>query len=555
MDTVEKLSKYKQRLSDLKSDFESWRSHYIDLQSYIMPRKGRYLSNEGTDEDNDGSKVNSNIINATGTDSANILAACMQGGTTSPSRPWYRLTLADKDIAEERDVKSWLYEVRLRMLTVFSRSNFYEAMYNLYHDLGIFGTSAMIIEPDFNTVIRCVPLTAGEYYIDLDSSRRPNTLYRRFSLTVSQIVEKFGIDNVSNGVRSMWENKSLQERIMVVHAIQPRQLFDPNKSDKFNMPYESVYFEESSNGTKFLREGGYKAIPFIAPRWNVAGSDVYGRSPGMLALGDIKQLQKMEEKKLRALDKMVDPPMVGPSSLKKQGGGTIVSGGMNYVDAIQGQQGFGPAYQVNPNVRDLAFDIERTEQRIKRFFYVDLFISILNESKTMTAREVIERSNEKMLLLGPVIEKIQTEGLNIAIERTFNIMNDFNMIPDPPSNLNIDDLKIEYIGLLAQAQRATAVTAIEQLLGFVGSAAALDQTALDKIDVDEAIERYSLLIDADPDIVRSEDEADEIRKIKQQQIEAAQAMQTGQAMADTAETLSKAKVEDNNVLNMLMQMR
>lgn len=544
------LKKYRTELAQLREDAETWRTHWKEIAEYMFPRKGRYLTNPD-EESNSGKKKHSKIINGSANDALRIIAAGMQGGLTSPSRPWFSLTLADEDLMEIESVRNWLHNVRNSMLAVYARSNFYGSLHGMYKELAAFGTAVMLIEEDFETVIRARPMTIGEFFLSLNSKYRPDTLYRQFSMTARQMIEDFGEDNVSDQVKSAMEADKGETRFEVIHCIYPNAEVNTSKDDYRGKAFASVYFEFKNVGDNFLKRSGYDSIPFVAPRWDITGVDVYGNSPGMEALGDVKMLQKMEEKKLKALDKMVDPPMNAPTELKKKGG-TIVAGGVNYIDVAQGQQGFTPAYQVTPNTRDTAFEIDRVELRIRRFFFNDLFLSVLATDKKMTATEVSHRYEEKMLMLGPVLERLQAELLDPMIERTFEIMTKFNLLPPPPKEIAGREIEVKYISLLAQAQKMVGITGIEQTSMFVGTLAGVNPEVVDKLDFDEAVDQYADMVGVPPKIIRSDDKVLKMREQRAaQQAQAQEAVMAAQRV-DNAKKLSETKVGENNALDNIM---
>jgi hypothetical protein len=542
-------TKYRRRYRQFSDEIESqgWRSHWQELQDFFLPRKGRYLSGDSANESNTGAKRNLKIINGISCDSLRILAAGMQGGLTSPSRPWFRLTLSDQDLAGSTEVKTWLHLVRQILLNIFQRSNFYGVTHSGYAELAVFGTWSMLMEEDFQSVIRCRPFTCGEYMLGLDSTYRPDSVYRRFRMTVRQMVQEFGLKACSDAVQTAYQNGQTEQLVDIVHAIQPSDFTQTARRD---MKYDSVYFEDKRSTGEILKKSGYRICPFVAPRWDVTSTDVYGRSPGMDALGDVKMLQKMEEKKLKALDKLVDPPMVAPSSMRKHGV-TIVPGGINYVDTLGegGLKGFGPAYQVQPDLQDMAFELDRVETRVRRFFFNDLFLSILTNNKTMTATEVAERHEEKLLVLGPVLERLQSEMLDPIIERVFDIALELGMLPPPPQALSGQPLKVEYISLLAQAQKLIGVSGVQQVVGFAVGVAPVAPEIMDKLDLDAAVGEMADMHGINPKIVRGDDEVGAIRQGRQQQMAAAAAMQTAQAGAATAKDLGTTPMGDGTALD------
>lgn len=547
---------YRRRHTELRDEIvnEGWLAMYKDLSEYMMPRRGQYLSGDERDT-RSGARKESKIINGSAHDALRIIAAGLQSGLTSPARPWFKLGLPDADLMEYGPVRDWAYKVRERMLYVLARSNFYGAMHGQYGELALFGTSAMMIEEDFRTVLRCRPFTIGEFMLACDSQYRVNTLYRQFSASARQLVDEFGKDKVSEAVVEAVKNGSLGRRFEIVHLIQPNGQFDPNKRNVDGKSYESAYFELKADPDKLLRRAGYDGLPFAASRWDVTGVSVYGNSPGMTALGDAKMLQKMEEKKLKALDKMVDPPMNAPASMKNKGG-TIISGGVNYIDVAQGQQGFTPTYTVNPDFQKIAFEIDRVEQRIRRFFFNDLFMAVLQEDKKMTATEVAKRHEEKLVVLGPVIERLQSEVLDNIIDRTFEIMMRQDMIPPPPPEIAGMPLKVEYIGLLSQAQKMVGTTAIESVANFAVALAPVVPAILDKFDVDEAMDQYGDMLGVAPNVIRSDDEVDKLRASRAQEEQAqkmAERAQSVNQMASAAQTASETVAPGGgNMLEQLM---
>jgi len=547
--------KYKARFKELKDEFSSFRGTYKAIADVMAPYKGRYLTTD-TERANDGKRKDQHIINGIAKIARRTLAAGMQGGMTSQSRPWFVLSLPDKSLADYGPVKIWLHVVRDLMLDVFQRSNFYGATYAIYDEIGTFGTASMLVEEDFSTVIRCRPFTIGEYMIALDERYRPDTLFRQYSLSARQLEATFGKANLSEKVtRALDSSKGRDSRFDVIHAIQPNNEFDKTKADARGKKFESVYFEQScgdgAEEDKLLRKSGYEDIPFVAPRWEVIGVDSYGIGCGHDAVGDNNMLQKLEEKKLKQLDKHTDPAMNAPTSMKNSGGGTIVSGGVNYIDPMQGSQSFVPTYQTNPNIQPVAVEIENVIQRLQKFFYNDLFLAILGSDKNMTATEIAQRHEEKLMMLGPVIERLESEMLNVVIERTFNIMQRFGLIPPPPPELEGMDIKIQYISLLAQAQKMVGTTGIEQVASFTGNLAALYPEVRHKFNPFQAMDEYSDMVGLPPSIIRSTEEAQELMNQERQQAQMQLQAEQGMQAVNAAKALSETEVGNNSALDVL----
>lgn len=526
-------------LSALTTEHTSWRSHYIELQQFVLPRSGRFLETDV----NKGGKKNSSILDNTATLSARTLASGMMAGITSPARPWFRLSPNDPGMKEFAPVKNWLAQVEKLLLEIFARSNIYSALHSSYGELGTFGSSPIFIQEDFEDVIRAYPFTVGSYYLANNERLKVDTIYRKIPMTVIQVVSKFGINNVTQATRTLYERKQFQQWVTVVHAVEPNLSRDISKIDNRNMSTRSDYWEEGSGNDLYLSRGGFEENPIVTPRWDVLGNDVYGRSPGMDALGDVKQLQVQQRKKAKGIAKQIDPPMVGSSSLEGKPSNTL-PGGVTYTDITATGAGFTPAYQINFNLNDLKEDIYETQTRIKRAFYEDLFLMLAqSDRRQITAREVEEKHEEKLLMLGPVMERLNDELLDPLIDRTFNIAMRAGILPPIPKELEGSDLKVEYISIMAQAQKLVGTSGLERLAGFAGQLAQFDPSVLDKIDGDQMIDEYSDMLGTPPGVVNSDEEVEEMRQAQQAQAQRQQQLDMAGQVAATAKTAGDVNTE------------
>ena len=546
---TKKLSKLKARHTQLSDDAEAngWRSHWKEIAEFISPESGRYLMSdtEKQNKHNTGAKLHDKILNSTASDAVSILAAGLQSGLTSPSRPWFVLTTQDETLAEVDSVRQWLHDVRQQMLDVLSTSNFYSAVHTIFQELPTFSTACIFMDEDAEKLVRFRPLTIGEYLLANDNQLKAKVMYRQFVFTAYQMVEKFGVNNVPEEVRLAYENEQKDNTYEIVHVIEPNDGFTNDKR-----PYLSYYYVLTAD--KFLSESGYHSQPFAAPRWMVIGTDTYGRKgPGMKMLGDIKMLQTLEKKEIKAIDKMIDPSMNVPADMSKKAA-DLRPGGQNVYDPTGGSKGITPTHMVSVPIEQVSRKIMTVEERIRRGFYNDLFLAILGSDKNMTATEVVRKHEEKLLMLGPVVEALQTELLDPIIDRVFDLMLRNGILPEIPQEMSDQDIKVEYVGILAQAQKIVSTTALEQTAAFIGNLAAVKPEALDKLNVDELIDQYSNSLGTPPAIIHSDDEVAEIRAAKARAAQAAQMMQNAQVGAQAAKTLSEADTGTNNALTAIM---
>jgi hypothetical protein len=519
-----------QRWGALKQERSSWMGQWMDVSANLLPVNGRYFISDR----NRGFKRFNTIYDSTGTRALRILSAGMMSGMTSPSRPWFRLSVSDTDLMQYQPVKVWLNAVTDQVGDVMAKSNLYRVLHSMYEELGAFGTSAALIADDYKNVIHLHPFTIGEYAIATNWKGEVTTLYREFDNTVGAIVKEFGLDNCSSAVKSAYQRGALDQWITLVHAIEPRTDRDPAKKDSINMPWRSVYFERASTNKSVLRESGYKSFPCVCPRWQTAGGDIYGVSPGMEALGDIKGLQSQEFRKLLAIDYQSNPPIQVPSSMKNRET-ELFPGGVSYYDAQAGSQGIKTAYEVPLNISNLLASQQDTRQRVNAAFFSDLFMMISGQDTgRMTATEVTARNEEKMLMLGPVVERLNNELLDPLVETVFERLLTANLLPPPPEELQGHDLNIEYVSMLSQAQKSVATNSIDRFVGALGQLAQIRPDILDKFDPDHWVDLYSDKLGIDPELIIP---GEQVAMIRQQRAASQQQAQQQEAMMNASQTV------------------
>ena len=537
--------KYIKRLGSMKLERESYYAHWKKITDTLLPRSGRYF----LEDRNDGERRNTDIYDSTATRALNILAAGMMAGMSSPARKWFNLGLADRDLMQYQPVKEWLNQAAEVLREVFSRSNVYRVLHGLYEEMGAFGTGCAYIFRDNKDLIRLYPQTIGEFYLGQSNRYEIDTIYREFQMQISPLVQEFGYDKVSKTAQMHYDKNQMDEWVTVLHAIQPRKERDLNKSDNINMPWESIFIEPGQDNNQTLRESGFTQFPALTPRWIVRGGDVYGSDcPGMTALGDILQLQDDQLKKAKGIDYQADPPLQVPTALR--GSEDVLPGGISYYDPAAPTGGIRSSFEVNLNLQHLLEAILDVRGRINSAFFVDMFQMISSQQRMQpeTAREVQEKHEEKLLILGPVLERNQNELLDPLIDNAFMIALQEGQFPPPPEELQGQDINIEYISMLAQAQKAVGIGSLDRIVGTVGQMAAVKPEALDKLNTDEIIDEYSNMLGIAPNLIVANEDVAMIRQDRA----AAQAQAEQMAMipeaAKTAKTLSETPVGEGNAL-------
>ena len=527
-------------------------NQHKDIRDYILPMTGQFRN---TDKDGDNPRDWSNILDNTGGRSGRVLVAGMQGGLTSPSRPWFKIGHQDTSLLRHHEVKAFLHEVEKRMYAVFAASNFYSAVNMVYREEMGYGASVMLMFGDDQSVVRFYTLTAGEYCISQDNRREVDGIYRTLFMNASQLAKQFGKQKLPREIKEELDKGGRGNPFKVypvVHVIRSRDFYNPTKLDNVNMPFSSTYLLQ--NESKFIHESGFREWPCAVPRWTLTGSDPYGNGPCAEILGDVKSLQELVYDKLMALSIMIKPPMKAPHSMK----GEI--GGLEAGDVIYGDRGdldaFDQILNLQPNLAQFNQDIGDLRQQIRQGMYNDLFLSLLEEKGQMTATEVAERHEEKLLLLGDVIERQFTDLLTPTINRTFALMLRRGMIPPVPRILiesapvgsRSIGLKVEFISLLAQAQKLVTTQSIRAVTSYAIEMAEHVPTVLDNINFDSAITEYSESVSAPPNLLNSEEVKTQIRMARQQAQAKQEQMEQEALAVDNAQKLGNTSTEEGTAL-------
>lgn len=547
---------HRQDMDDIRRDLRQlteertrWDGHWRDLCEHVLPHRGRFLD-QGRGRDDGGPRMDA-VVDSTACRARRILASGLQSGLTSPSRPWFKLGLADPDLERRHEVKAWLAEVESRMREALAQSNFYNAVHALYEELSAFGTGVLHAEAGSapgapGPVLRFQTLTVGEYYLGVNMDGDIDTLYRRFTMPVRAMEQRFGREALSEAASRILAD-SPHRHLEVVHLVRTRR-----PGSRTMLPFESLHFEMAAESGRVLSDSGYLEFPYMVARWDVSGWDAYGRGPGMVALPDVKMLQELARDRLKAVKKAIDPPLAMPASLKDRV--KTYPGGLNYVDAAS-HQAARPLYQVAPDMAALSLAIEDTRRAIRDGFFSDLFLMLASarSSQPVTAREIAERHEEKLLVLGPVIERLHSELLSPLIDRTFGLLAASGRLPAPPRDLAGRRIKTEYISTLSQAQKMVGTQSIEAVTAFVGSVARMNPEALDKIDVDQVVDRYAELIGAPVDIIRPDEAVEKLRAAREEARRAGAAQEAAAALARGARDLAQTPTQGANALSDLLQ--
>jgi hypothetical protein len=537
------------RLAGLKSVRQPYESDWKIIDKHARPARSRFLYGDtsGTARNTRRSK---GVYDSHSIQSFRTLTGGMTSGLSPSSQPWFRAEVYDEAVKDDPEVRAWLDDTQRRMYDFLAATNFYGAAQTGYSELGLFGTDGCVMVEDDEQGAVCHALTVGEYWIALGRDLMANTLYRDATMTVAQAVQSFEWNKLSLRVREQYDRSDYDQLVKIIHAIEPNLDRDPDRKDFRGKPFRSIWWDEQDNGVDaLLRESGYEEKPFWAPRWETSGADVYGDSPGMVAIPDMLELQMQTKRKAEAVDFLVKPEKVTGPNVKLTGmPGNVVSAAS--IDQNTVLVPYQMPYQAIAAIRE---DVEKCKQAIDAASFADLFMAITNMQgvQPRNIEEIAARNEEKMTQLGPVIDRVNNEKLEVALDRVWGIMSRGGLLMPAPEALQDKEIKFEFVSILTQMQRMVGIGQVERTASFVGNLAAVFPEAVDKLNVDEMIDEYADRAGAPAKMIRSKDQVEEIRQGRAQAQQAekmAAMMPAAQQGADAARLLSEADTGDGGNL-------
>lgn len=542
----------------------SWWAHWAELASNIYPERYHWLvtPNQMTR----GAPINQDVVDSTPAQAVEVAAAGMMDGLTSPSKIWWKPEPAIEGFEPDQQGKKWLDEYRARVNDVMSASNYYDSLHQMYSEEIVFGSAPVLIYEHVKQVINCQNPCAGEYFLRAAPDQSTLAFSRKFTQTAQQIVMQFGPDAVRGTViADLWNTKgaNLLTEYVVAHTIEPNYAANTygQKKNLGVVPggysYREVYWLWGVSTPQPLSMRGFHEKPLMSPLWSVRSNDPYGRSAGMKALPDVRQLHRMQMRLAEAIEKMVRPPMLADETMKNRPSSSL-PGRLTYVPNLGRDTGMRPAYTVNPQVDHLQALIKEIQGRVEKWFYNDVFmmISQMEGVQPRNELELTERRGEKLLRLGPVIERNLHE-LSNGINRISSIMARRGLIPPKPQSLRGIPLRINFVSKLALIQKAAQTAGMERTLAMAGRMSPLFPGVMDNFPADRFIRSYGEKLDYPADDWSTDDEMKQTRAARAQQQQKAEAAQmathVAPGAADAAQTLSDTDVGGGmNALQLMM---
>lgn len=537
------------RLVGLKAARKGFEPEAKEIAAYAQPAKSRWLSTTTNQGPGRSRQYNRKMNSSHGVFAFRTLQGGMTSGLTSESRPWMTFGTFDERFSEYAEVRAYFSEVERRFYKFVAATNFYGAVKTGYLEMGLFGTEACIAMEHPREGMVCHQLTFGEYWLGLGSSMQAEALYRECPMTVKQAVDTMPKDQLDPTILRLYDRSDYDAIVTFYHAIETNDDQIPAARDFRGKPWRSVYWcAGDSSADRVIQRQGFEEQPFWAPRWDTTGNDVWGEGPGHDALPDLRELQFQAKRLAEAIDMGVWPEKIVSSKVKLKNQPKAVTS-VAAADLDISKLVVVPHKIDYAMVNVIAETVEKTKQSINEATYADLFMAITNMQgvQPRNMEEIAARNEEKLTQLGPVIERVNNEKLEIAVERIIAIMQRAGLLPPAPEILReAPEIKIEFISILTQMQRMVGLGQIERAVGFVGNAAAMFPEVRHKIDAMEMVDEYWERAGAPAKILRTTEDAQADADQESQNAQMAQAAESagkaapaGKVAVDAAELLSK----------------
>ena len=524
---MDKLLEDVKRFSENVLRYRSVRENqWRELSDWIAPHRG-ILNSE--DMAPNGERRNKDAFTSTAQIALGKGASGITSGMTPRNISWFEPDFEEEELIEASGARAYLDAIDLRMKATLERGGFYQAIHAFNTDLLWAGCAMLYAESSEQTILRFECLQVGTYAVQLDVDGGVESVYRTLAMSPMKIASVFGKSAMSEDLQKKLERQPY-ELVRVYQLVRPREWRDPQKIDKKNMPYQSVYWTD--NAEKVLHEGGYHEMPFFFAVWH-EGNTPYGTGPGDVALNDSRQIDKMERSKLLGLGKLVGPPVQADSSLKG-----VLKLGQNEINYVDGDKTIRPILEMTQFAHAIQYlqgEIQTVSQRLEQELMASVFASVPFDQrpKDMSATEFLERKRETMQQLGPVMSAYEPHVLMPVLHRVANTLDREGLLPPPPQSLWGVPLaiKMDFISPMANALRQTGAEATRALLNEVLMLAQADPNVLDKIDLDQCVDEMAYGFGASGKVVRADDDVQKIREMKAQQQMQMMQMQQMQAEA------------------------
>lgn len=512
-----------QKYEKMKSDRVNWDEYWEELAEYFIPNKDDVYGFRM-----EGERKHNKLYDSTSIHSLEMLSSSLHGMLTNPASVWMGLSSGNSAVDQIPEVSKYLQQCTRIVIDVLNQSNFQEEIHETYLDLGGIGTTVLDMEEDDDTHIRFKSNPIYGSYICENSKGIVDTLARCYKMTLRQIKQKYGEDIFKKhlDLQSAFD-KDCEQKEEIIFLVET----DPDNKGKWKRTdvLRKHFF--------VLKESTYHSWPFAVPRWTKLNSEVYGRCPAMKCLPDVKMLNAMMKATIRGLQKSIDPPLMVPDN------GFLLPIKTSPNSTNFYRTGMKDRIEIFPTASrpDIGENfMEQVRSRVREAFFYDQ-MQLINQ-RDMTATEVMQRTDERLRFLGPILGRLNNELLKPIIDRVFDICSRRGLFPKPPIELkDFPDLKIIYTSQIAKAQRTAESNTLQKVIQASLPVLQSQPDAMDNFNADSVVRKFAVDFGLPNEFLNDPKSVTETRKARAESQAQQNQAQTANVEADTAQKMAKAR--------------
>lgn len=530
------------RFTQLRGQREQSDHIWKEVFDYLAPERAIGWYNDSTDS-NAGTTAaqRARIYDSTAIDSCEVLKSNIASWMTPENSRWFGLDAGQED----EQSTQWMDGAAQFLFEHIHSAGFGAVSGECYSDLIPAGWFVLYVDEDRDEQGRPIggfnfeqwPLHQC-YVASSKPAGRVDTIYRIFSPTIEQLVTEYGIDKVSDETQKAFRDGKLTEKVEVLWTIEPQRK-DNGRMAK-DLPFRSVHVERAKKHV--LRESGYHEFPCAVPRWRLIPGTPYGTGIGSNVLPDVKTLNDIIKLELASLDiavsgmwKAVDDGVLNPRTVRVGPRKIVMMASLESMAPLETGADFNVSFSKGDQLR----------QSIRRTLMSDMLTPVGGPVRSAT--EISQNMNQIRQLMAPILGRLQSEFLQVLVERCFNIAYragalEASLGPVPEGLLD-GDYTVKYISPLARSQKMEEVSSIDSHLAALAALAAStgDATVLDGMKMDDAMYTRGLAVGVPAKILRGPDQLAEKREMdNKSRQEAQKAAQQQELQTKAGETAIEA---------------
>jgi hypothetical protein len=459
-----------------------WDDYWQELGDVLLPNKADFTAGHAPAD-----RRSRRIYDSAPRQAARSLVTTVDGLVKPKTARWFWMTLTDKDLAELDEVKRWLDDCteRMRAAIYAPSARFVQRSGEVDESLVVFGTGAMFTgmnRQKNGLMFKSYHLSRIAFDEDEDGVANRAGIVEM--LKPYEAARKFGEANLHpDRVKQMHDNLACDIEHAYVQIVLPNDDYEAGRIDHRGKQFAAVWLDIEK--THLLEEGGFEEFPFQLPRWDTSPTEIYGRSPGMMALPDSKTLQAMGKTLLVAGQKSVDPPTWSWNDGSHSAIRTRPGSHISFSAAMVGQLGARDPIGVLEMGKNMPIGLDMQvvmRQQVEAAFFKNVF-SLPVQGRAMTATEILERKEEFLRTIGPVFGRLETDYIGALIERVFNVMSRIPGAFAPFPDVGDRDVKIsfEYLSPIQQARKAVEMASFGRTIEMFAPVMAASPEAAEKI--------------------------------------------------------------------------